>query len=105
MANLNFIPKSVITDCEVNDAIEREIRLGFQLEKAMGEQRQRSAAEEAAEFRKNNRTVPGFGKIAACLDPRDFHRAVQKYGHEEVHSREFVRSIRKYEPELTVNRV
>ena len=105
MANLNFIPKNIITDCEINDALEREFRTGFQLEKAIGEQRQQGAAAEAAEFRKSNRTVPGLGKVVACVEQRDFLRAVHKYGHDEVHSREFVRSIRKFEPDLAVNRV
>lgn len=105
MPNLNFIPKRVISECELNDAMEREIRLGFQLEKARAEERTRTAAQEAEEFRKSNRTVPGLGKIAACIDQRDFMRALNKYGHEEVHSREFLRSLRKFEPDLCVNRV
>ncbi len=105
MANLNLISVPTYSDGELDAAVERELRMGFQVETAQAEERNRTAAQEAAEFRKHNRTVKGLGKIAACIDPRDFFRAVNKYGHEEVHSPEFIRSIRKYNPELTINRV
>ena len=106
MANINLIDdKQRYSDGEINRAFMREIKNGFELEKAQAEERNRTAAQEAAEFRKHNRTVPGLGKIVACIDQRDFLRAVAKYGIDEVQSKGFVRSIHKYNPELTVNRV
>jgi len=106
MANIQLIDdKDRYSDGEINDAFMREIKTGFELEKVTAEARHRSAAQEAEEFRKSNRTVKGLGKVVACIDPRDFFRVREKYGHEEVHSKEFIRSLRKFHPELSVNRV
>ena len=105
MANLNLLPNQVISDCEVNRAFMNEIHNGFQLERATEEARHQSAAQEAAEFRKNNRTVKGLGKIISTMPAREFFRVVEKYGHEEVHSKEFQRFDQKAHPELHVNKV
>ena len=104
MANI-VSASNIITDAAVDEAFMTEIRRGFQLEKATEEARHRSAAQEAAEFRKHNRTVKGLGKIVACIPDREFFRMVEKYGHDEVHSKEFMKGLRKHEPDLMVNRV
>lgn len=105
MANINLINPPKYSTGEIEDAFLREIKTGFELEKARAEARHKTAAQEAAEYRKANRTVKGLGKVVACIDTRDFLRAQAKYGSEEVHSKEFLRSLRRFHPELCVNRV
>ena len=105
MANLNFLTENIISEGEMNNAFMNEISRGWQLEKEMEKARSQGALEQAHEFRQDNRTVKGLGKIAAVLPGREFFRLREKYGHEEVHSREFMKGLRKHEPDFCVNRV
>ena len=106
MANINLIDdKLKYSDGEIHDAVLREIRFGTNLKVAMEEERAKPAKEVAADFRKHNRTVGSLGKVAAVLPNFEYFYLVRKYGQEEVHSREFLRSLRRHEPDYCVNRV
>ena len=95
----------LIQEAEINDAFIREVKTGFQLERAREEDRHRDAREEAHEYRMHNRTVKGLGKVISVMPARDWFRCVAKYGLDEVQSKQFQRGLRKHERDLTVNQV
>jgi len=85
---------------QVGRAIERELRTGFMLEKQLEKFRVEGAAEEAAEVRKHGQRANAPFKQVAAVPARDFWRLVKKYGHDEVHSKDFIRYLHKKMPEL-----
>ena len=50
------------------------------------------------------KTVKGLGKCVAVIPEDEFFRLQRKYGHQEVHSREFLRYFNKKFPHLSPNR-
>lgn len=93
----------LVTEAAVNDALIREIRLGFELEKGLAEERHRSAAAESFRDRES-RTVNGLGKPILNIDQRDYFRAIQKFGPDCWADREFIRDVQRLEPDLKVFR-
>ena len=85
-------------------ALEREFRSGLELKKAQEELRERAAAANAAELRGNSRTTK-IGKHVAEIPSWEFFRMQQKYGHDEVHSRGFIRYLQKKFPHLATSKV
>lgn len=91
-------------DDGVHRALERELRTGLQLKKATEQAREIEAAHEAHDL-KVQKAIKGLGKVAAVLPSWEFFRLVQKYGYDEVHSKEFVRSFQKHFPHLSASKV
>ena len=73
------------SDGEVNRAFMREIQTGYQREVALEKKRT-------------------LGKCVATIPARDFFRLTKKYGHETVHSKEFIKYYNKKFPELSANK-
>ena len=86
-------------DGEINRAFMKEIQTGFKMEKAKEEEREVQAAKEA----KTNvgKTHPVLGKCVANMPARDYFRLVQKYGHDTVNSKEFLKYFNKKFPHLS----
>lgn len=80
----------------------KEIRTGFQLERATEEHRRDAAKFEAEALRNKKSDV--LGRCVGVIPQRDFFRLTQKYGHDEVHSKEFMRYFNKKFPELSPNK-
>jgi hypothetical protein len=76
------LPKSFTTG-EIDEAFMNEIKSGFKLEK------------ETEHLRVAQATIPA----------RDFFRLTQKYGHDQVHSKEFLKYYNKKFPELSPNQI
>ncbi len=91
------------SDGEINRALIREIKTGFQLAKA-NEDREELHAAEQAKLMRGHKTVAGLGKNVAEIPQDTFFRLCKKYGREEVHSREFMRDFNKRFPHLSPNR-
>jgi hypothetical protein len=91
------------SDGEINRALIREIRSGFELVKANEQRKEIEAAHEAAAMRKH-KTVAGLGKCVAVMPQDEFFRLQKKYGRDEVHSREFLRDFNKRFPHLSPNK-
>ena len=96
------IPKS-FTDGEVDQAFLNEIKSGFQLEKETEHLRVAQARKQAAEER--GKTHPVLGKCVATMPAREFFRLTKKYGHEEVHSKEFLQYYNKKFKDLSPNNI
>jgi hypothetical protein len=91
------------SDGEINRALIREIRNGFELARA-NEQREELHAAQEAQAMRNHKTVPGLGKCVAVIPQDDFFRLQKKYGRDEVHSREFLSHFNRHYPHLSPNR-
>ena len=91
------------SDGEIDRAFMREITNGFKLEKQTEKQRVAGAAKEAQALK--GTTHPVLGKPVASIPPREYFRLVKKYGHETVHSKEFLKYYNKKFPELSPNKI
>ena len=106
MSNLNT--PNIITsvprysDGEVDREFMKELLTGFKLEKETEGFRVKQAQKEAHELR--GKTHPTLGKPVATMPAREFFRLTKKYGHETVHSKEFLQYYNKKFPELSPNK-
>jgi len=91
------------SDGEVDRAFMKEIQNGFKLERETEKDRIAAVAKEANMFR--GKTHPVLGKPVASMPARDFFRLTKKYGHKEVHSKEFIKYFNKKLPELSPNQI
>ena len=96
------LPKS-FTDGEIDQAFLNEIKSGFKLEKETEHIRVAQARKEAQ--REKGKTHPVLGKCVATMPAREFFRLTSKYGHEQVHSKEFLKYYNKKFPELSPNKI
>ena len=91
------------SDGEINRAFMREIKTGFKLERETEDAREAVVAKEAKENVGVKHAV--LGRPVASFDARTFFRLIQKYGHEEVHSVEFLKDYQKRFPHLSPNAI
>jgi formiminotetrahydrofolate cyclodeaminase len=96
------LPKN-FTDDEINSAFMQEIKNGFQLEKETEEERVRAAAKQAAHLKGTSHPV--LGRPVATMPAREFFRLTSKYGHKEVHSKEFLKHYNKTFEVLSPNKI
>jgi hypothetical protein len=90
------------SDGEVDRAFMREITNGYKLEVKREKQRTDIAAKEAKQH--VGKTHPTLGKCVATIPARDFFRLTKKYGHDTVHSKEFLKYYNKKFPEMSPNK-
>lgn len=90
------------SDGEIDRAFMREIQNGFKRERETEKDRVNQARKEAKELK--GRTHPVLGKPVATIPAREFFRLTKKYGHETVHSKEFLKYYNKKFPELSPNK-
>lgn len=87
------------SDGQLLKAVERELRTGVQLKKETERQRE-IEAEHQAKMMRASKTLPGVGKHVATMPAWEFFRLKQKYGYDEIHSKEFLRYYQKKFPAL-----
>ena len=90
------------SDGEIDRAFMNEIKNGFKLERETEKQRVEGAAKEAQALK--GTTHPVLGKPVASIPPREYFRLIKKYGHDTVHSKEFLKYYNKKFPELSPNK-
>ena len=90
------------SDGEVDRAFMREITNGYKLEVEREKSRTDIAAKEAKQH--VGKTHPTLGKCVATIPARDFFRLTNKYGHDTVHSKEFIKYYNKKFPEMSPNK-
>ena len=91
-------------DGEINRALEREIRTGFQLIKA-NEQREELEAAAQAKALQGHKPIKGLGRCVAVMPQDEFFRLQKKYGRQEVHSREFLSYFQRRFPHLSPHKL
>jgi len=94
-----IISKKQYNEHELNRALERELRLGIKLKEAMEHEREIVAAHEAAMLR-DAKTNKVLGKHVFEMPQWEFFNLKNKYGYDEVHSKEFLRYAQKKFPHL-----
>jgi len=90
------------SDGEIDRAFMKEILTGFEIERRTEHEREHQAAQGAHELKGTEH--PTLGKPVASIPARDFFRLVNKYGHEEVHSKKFVQHFNRTHPHLSPNK-
>ena len=88
---------------ELDEAFRKEVVRSLEHEVATEHQRVEVTKAEAAMI-KGHKTIPGLGKCVAVMPAREYFRLVKRYGHHEVHSREFLSYFNKKMPELSPNK-
>ena len=91
------------SDGEIDRAFMKEIKTGFKLERQTEHKRVKQAQKEARELK--GKTHPTLGKPVATIPAREFFRLTKKYGHDQVHSKEFLKYYNKKFPELSPNKI
>lgn len=91
------------SDGEIDRAFMKEITNGFKLEVATENERVEQARKEAHALK--GKTHPTLGKPVATMPAREFFRLTKKYGHETVHSKEFLKYYNKKFPDLSPNKI
>ena len=91
------------TDGEIDRAFLAEIKSGFKLEKETEHLRVDQARKEAKELK--GKTHPTLGKCVATMPAREFFRLTDKYGHNTVHSKEFLKYYNKKFDDLSPNKI
>lgn len=91
------------SDGEIDRAFMKEIKTGFQLERKTEKSRVTQAQKEASALK--GKTHPTLGKPVATMPAREFFRLTKKYGHDQVHSKEFLKYYNKKFPELSPNKI
>jgi len=92
------------SDTRIGRALIRELTTGFQLEKALENERVKSAAQDADKMREASKKMKHMKHVFE-MPQRDHFRLVQKYGQQEVHSKEFMRYLQKKMPHLATSKV
>ena len=107
LPNLSFM--EIITklprysEGEIDRAFMKEIQTGFKMEREQEKDRIKAVSQEAKQFRGKEHPIPG--RPVASMPARDFFRLTQKYGHKEVHSKQFIKYFQKKMPELAPNKL
>tara|TARA_R110001606_G_scaffold396921_2_gene572061 strand:- start:1374 stop:1685 length:312 start_codon:yes stop_codon:yes gene_type:complete len=96
------LPRS-FTDGELDAAFLAEIKSGFKLEKETEHLRVDQAKKEAHQMK--GKCHPTLGRPVATMPAREFFRLTNKYGHKEVHSKEFLKYFQKNFSELSPNKI
>lgn len=92
------------SDGAVHNALMRELTLGLELKKQWENRRELEAAQQAQQY-KDMKAIKGLGKCVANIPAWEFFRMKQKYGSQEIHSKEFLRDYQKRFPHLSPNKV
>ena len=96
------LPRS-FTDGEIDQAFMNEIKSGFKLERETEHERVAAAAKQAKHLKGTKHPV--LGRPVATMPAREFFRLTNKYGHDQVHSKEFVKYYQKNFSELSPNKL
>jgi hypothetical protein len=95
---------SVISDCELNAQLVRELCSGRQFMETRQQFREKACAQEAARMR-GHRSIKGLGKCIAHIPAHEFFLLREKYGDEAFNDREFLRDFQRLEPDLCPNKI
>jgi len=94
---------SQFSEGEVDAAFMQEIRNGLELERNTELLREEAARKEAHE--EKGKVHPLLGRCVATIPAKEFFRLTKKYGHDEVHSIEFIKDYNKRFPHLSPNKI
>ena len=92
---------NIITMDKIDDAMIKEFKYGLKLKKAMEDEREIAARMASSLLRRSGtKNVKGLGKHLCEIPDWDYFRMKEKYGQEEVHSKEFLKYLQKKKKDL-----
>ena len=103
MEIITSLPK--YSDGEVHRALIREITTGIQLKQNLENEREKICAQHAQDIKKHQQF--GFKNLrcVAVTPGWEWFNIRKKYGHQEVHSKEFLKYYQKKFPHLSPNKL
>lgn len=95
------------SDQEIHKALMEELRTGVRLKEAMEKDRERICAQHAEKCKSANNFGLGFKKmrLVSVTPAWEYFNLVNKYGRDEVQSREFIKDYQKRFPHLSPNKL
>jgi len=94
---------SHVTDEEIDRQLMAHFQAALKEEEATEHLRVAQARKEAQQ--QVGKTHPTLGKCVASIPPREYFRLIKKYGHAEVHSKNFLQYFQKKFSELSPNKI
>jgi|TARA_R110000823_G_scaffold314818_1_gene444732 hypothetical protein len=91
------------SDAEIDNALMDELKKGLHLQRNTEHIREGIARKEAHEMK--GKRHPLLGECVATIPAKEFFNLVKKYGHDHVHSKEFIRDYQRRFPHLSPNRL
>jgi len=92
------------SDTAVRDALIKEIKTGWQLQKQLERKNEIVAAHQAKEL-KQAKEIQGLGRCVAHIPADTYFLLQRRYGREEIHSKEFLKDWQKRYPHLSPNKL
>ncbi len=99
-----IIPPKQFSEGDIGKAMQRELREGLEFKKATEKVRVREAQEYAKGIERH-KAVKGLGRCVAVIPDWEYHRIRQKYGRQEIHSKEFLKYFQKKFPSLAPHKL
>jgi len=100
---MQVVNQQGISDEEVNNALMQEIQASLHEEKHTEKDRYDQAREDASS--NVGKEHPLLGRCVATMPPREYFRLIKKYGHAEVHSKEFLKYFQNKFSDLSPNKI
>lgn len=100
---MQVVNQEGISDEEVNNALIQEIQASLHEEKHTEKDRYDQARKDASS--NVGKEHPLLGRCVATMPPREYFRLIKKYGHAEVHSKEFLKYFQNKFSDLSPNKI
>ncbi len=100
---MQVVNQQGISDEEVNNALMQEIQASLHEEKHTEQDRYNQARKDASS--NVGKEHPLLGRCVATMPPREYFRLIKKYGHAEVHSKEFLKYFQNKFSDLSPNKI
>tara|TARA_R110001632_G_scaffold13276_1_gene45614 strand:+ start:445 stop:747 length:303 start_codon:yes stop_codon:yes gene_type:complete len=100
---MQVVNQQGISDEEVNNALMQEIQASLHEEKHTEKDRYDQARKDASS--NVGKEHPLLGRCVATMPPREYFRLIKKYGHAEVHSKEFLKYFQNKFSDLSPNKI
>ena len=100
---MQVVNQKGISDEEVNNALMQEIQASLHEEKHTEKDRYDQARKDANS--NVGKEHPLLGRCVATMPPREYFRLIKKYGHAEVHSKEFLKYFQNKFSDLSPNKI
>ena len=100
---MQVVNQQGISDEEVNNALMQEIQASLHEEKHTEKDRYDQARKDASS--NVGKEHPLLGRCVATMPPSEYFRLIKKYGHAEVHSKEFLKYFQNKFSDLSPNKI
>lgn len=89
---------------ELDAALVRELCSGRMLMETRQRFREKAAAMDAKSMI-GHKSIPGLGKAIAVIPQHEWFLMREKYGHDALHDKGFMRDFQRHEPQMAANKL